>query len=753
MTIKKQSDIAQEALDFHSEGKKGKIGIALYKPLANQIDLSLAYTPGVAAPCLEIYKDPLAAFKYTAKGNFVAVISNGTAVLGLGNLGALASKPVMEGKAALFKRFADVDSMDLELDTEDPTEFINTVRCLSPTFGGINLEDIKAPDCFIIERELKKLLHIPVFHDDQHGTAIIVAAGIMNALEITNKNIKDVRIVVNGAGAAAIACIQLIKEIGLPHENAILCDTSGVIYKGRTNGMNEWKEANASETKARTLTEALDGADIFLGLSAKGALTGDMILKMAPRPIIFAMANPDPEITPQEAKHFRPDAIVATGRSDYNNQINNVMCFPYIFRGALDVEALMINEEMKIAAAKAIANLAKEKVPEEVASAYQGKEYVYGPEYIIPVPFDPRLIQEVPAAVAEAAMRSGVARKPIIDFAAYKRSLAQRLNPTHTLINSFFAKLELNQKTIIFSEGEEEQIIIAATQWCNNGYGSAILVGNEEVVEQKFILLNIKRSSKISITNYASNKNSESYVSYIYQKLQRKGYTMADCLNLMRRDSDVFASVILAHKEGDALITGITQPYLSVLNSVMQIIDRKEKRVAFALSALIKDGKIIFIADTAVNELPTSEMLADIAISAAEEVESMGYTPRVALISFSTFGKPMREHATRVREAVKIIDQKNVSFEYDGEMSVDVALNKTLLNSYPFCRLSEPANILIMPALHSSSISAKLLQEFGGATLVGPILSGLDRPVQILQNNASILDILGAAAIAARPML
>lgn len=743
-----KDSIYADALKFHSEGRKGKIALDPSKPLTTQRDLSLAYSPGVAAPCLEIAKDPALAYEYTSKGNFVAVISNGTAVLGLGNLGALASKPVMEGKAVLFKRFADIDAIDLEVSTENPEEFINAIKFLGASWGGVNLEDIKAPECFIIEQELKKLMDIPVFHDDQHGTAIITAAGMLNAAHLTGREFKNMKVVVNGAGAAAIACINLLKSMGLPHQNAILCDTNGVIYKGRTSGMNQWKEEHAIETELRTLADAMKGADVFLGLSVKGAVNQEMVASMAENPIIFAMANPEPEITPEEVKVIRNDAIVATGRSDYNNQVNNVMGFPYIFRGALDVQAKTINEEMKIAAAKAIAMLAREEVPEEVSAAYGGRKLRYGPEYIIPVPFDARLIQVVPMAVAEAAMRSGVARKPITDLYAYRRQLAARLNPSINMMNMFFERLRNNPKTIIFAEGEEENVIRAATKWSSLGYGKAILVGSTQQITAVMQEIGASLDDNIEIADPATSSYQLEFTAQLYKRLQRTGNLERDCRNLILRERNIFAAMQLKNKMADAMVTGLTKSYLKSIEDIEKVIDKEENKILFGLSVLIAKERTIFIADTNINEIPTAEELVQIAIHSAEEVKKMGHDPRVAFISFSNFGNPMREKGQRVRNAVELMDKMNVDFEYDGELQANVALNAELLKLYPFCRLSKPANILIMPALHSANIASKLLQEVGGGRLIGPVLCGLTQSVQIVQMGASESDILNMAALA-----
>lgn len=739
----------EEALRFHTrDGKPGKVSMTPTKPLMTQRDLSLAYSPGVAVPCEEIAKDPAKAYDYTAKGNYVAVISNGTAVLGLGNLGALASKPVMEGKSVLFKRFADIDSVDVEVDTADADEFINAVKYLGPSWGGINLEDIGSPECFIIEEKLKELMDIPVFHDDQHGTAIICAAGIINAAEITGRKIKDLKVVLNGAGAAGISCVKLLKLMGVPHENVICCDRNGVIYEGRTEGMNQWKSPLAVPTKARTLKEALKGADVFLGLSVAGAVSKDMVKDMAKQPIIFAMANPVPEILPEEAREACPDAIIATGRSDYPNQVNNVMGFPYIFRGALDVRATNINEEMKLAAAEALAKLAKEAVPDEVLSAYSGRKLEFGPEYIIPTPFDPRLIVAVPAAVAKAAMETGVAQKPIKDMNEYKRELGARLNPTANTMNLLFDRVRENPKTIIFSEGEEEKIIRAAAHWRDQGYGLPKIVGREDKVLKQMEELGVEPEG-IEICNAANNSRVDEYIDYLYNKLQRKGYLRRDCVRLVKTDRNVFASCMLEMGDGDAMITGLTRSYYDSLKDVFHVVGSKKGELAFGLSIMLAKGKTVFIADTTVNELPTSEQLADIAEAAAREARNLGHEPRVAMLSYSTFGSVRRKRAEDMREVVEILDQRKVDFEYDGEMSPDIALNDELLKLYPFSRLSGPANILIMPALHSANIAYKLLQEFGGVTAIGPMLVGLEKPVQVVRSTASVSEILNLAALGA----
>ena len=748
----KYTPFEEEALAFHKrDGVPGKVAIMPTKPLLTQRDLSLAYSPGVAIPCLEIAEDPAKAYDYTAKGNMVAVISNGTAVLGLGNLGALASKPVMEGKAVLFKRFADIDSIDIEVDTSDVDEFVNAVKFLGPSWGGINLEDIAGPECFIIEEKLKEFMNIPVFHDDQHGTAIICAAGLINAAEITGRKISDMTIVVNGAGAAGIACLELMKTLGIKNENAYLCDRDGVIYQGRQHGMNQWKSAHAVKTDKRTLEDAMTGADVFLGLSAKDAVSKKMVKRMAKNPIIFAMANPDPEITPDAVREVRSDAIIATGRSDYDNQVNNVMGFPYIFRGALDVRATAINEEMKLAAAQALADLAREDVPDEVAMAYQGRRMVYGPNYIIPTPFDPRLIYTIPPAVAKAAMETGVASKPIKDFDEYKRQLKARLNPTANSLGLIFEQLVQNPKQVIFAEGEEEQIIRAAIQWVDNGYGRAVLVGREKKILERLKELNLSKSKLegIDITNAALDPNIDEYIEFLYGRLQRKGYLHRDCARLVKNDRNIFSACKLACGHGDTLISGVVRGYTKTLEEITTVLDAKEGAVMFGMSVILAQNKTLFVSDTTVHELPSAEQLVKIAIQTAEKAREFGHEPRVAFLSFSNFGSPMREKAKRIREAVELLDKMTVDFEYEGEMSPDVALNPELAKLYPFNRLSGPANVLIMPALHSASIASKLIQEMGNATVVGPILVGLEKHAQVITMGAKVSDIINAAALAA----
>jgi malate dehydrogenase (oxaloacetate-decarboxylating)(NADP+) len=739
----------QEALAFHSQGKPGKLEIVPSKPMATQRDLSLAYSPGVAVPVKAIAADPAAAFDYTTRGNMVAVISNGTAILGLGDLGALASKPVMEGKAVLFKRFADVDAIDLEVDTKDVDAFIAAVRYLGPSFGGINLEDIKAPDCFIIEQQLQEMMDIPVFHDDQHGTAIIAAAGLFNALKITGRNIGSTRLVVNGAGAAGIACVELVKAMGFAPDNVILCDTKGVVYKGRSEGMNQWKSAHAAVTDRRTLAEALEGADVFFGLSVKGAVTAEMVRSMAHSPIIFAMANPDPEISPDDAHAVRDDVIIATGRSDYSNQVNNVLGFPYIFRGALDVRATSINMEMKIAAARALADLAQEDVPDEVAVAYQGARPRFGRDYIIPAPFDPRLMIRIPVAVAKAAMETGVARQPIADLSAYAASLSARRDPVAGTLARLYSKVRRYPKKMVFAEGEEEAVIRAAASYVNQGLGTAVLVGREDRVEAAAAFAGVELRDGIEVQNARISSRTNAYAQFLYERLQRKGYLMRDCVRLASLDRNHFAACMVAMGDADAMVTGLTRNYSIALEDIRRAVDAKPGHRMIGVSIVISRGRTVLVADTAVHDMPTSEELAEIAIEAASVARRLGYEPRVAMLAYSTFGHPEGERAERVREAVRILDRQRVDFEYDGEMGADIALNREAMALYPFCRLSGPANVLVMPAFHSASIATKMLQELGGATVIGPILVGLDKPIQIVPLAAKDSDLVNMAVLAA----
>ena len=736
----------REALLFHSEGRPGKIEIVASKPLTTQRDLALAYSPGVAIPVQAIADDPATAYDYTAKGNLVAVVSNGTAILGMGNLGALASKPVMEGKAVLFKRFADVDAIDLELKTEDVDRFIDAVELLEPSFGGINLEDIKAPECFIIEQTLRERMNIPVFHDDQHGTAIITAAGLINACLLTGRHLSDIKVAVNGAGAAAIACTELIKAMGVRHENVLMCDRSGVIYQGRDK-VNQWQSAHAVVTEKRTLTEALEGADVFLGLSAAGALKPEMVEHMAKAPIIFAMANPEPEIRPELAKSVRPDAIIATGRSDYPNQVNNVLGFPFIFRGALDVRATGINEEMKIAAAQAIAELAREAVPEEVAAAY-GVRHSFGADYIIPAPFDPRLMEVVPAAVAKAAMDSGVATKPILDMAAYRQQLRGRLNPTTSVLAQAYEGARAQPKRVLFAEGEEEVVLRAAVAFREGGYGTPVLVGRDDV-HDRLLALGVKDVEQYEVHNSRNSPLVPRMVDFLYERLQRRGYLRRDCERMINQDRNIFGAVLLQLGEADAMITGVTRTYAQTIREVRKVIDVEAGRTAFGIHVMVGQSHTVFMADTTINERPTAEELADIAEQTAAVARRMGHEPRVAFLSYSTFGNPEGRWLENLRAAVHVLDERKVGFEYEGEMAPDVALNPRQLANYPFARLSGPANVLIMPGLQSANISAKLLRELGGDAVIGPMLVGMEKPVQIAPMTSTAGELVTLAVLAA----
>ena len=748
----KRAFLDDEALTFHRLPTPGKLGVHATKPMATQRDLSLAYSPGVAAPVLKIAADPDSAYDYTSKGNMVAVISNGTAILGLGNLGALASKPVMEGKSVLFKRFADVDSIDIECVTTDPDEFITVVKNIGLTFGGINLEDIKSPECFLIETALQDLLDIPVFHDDQHGTAIISAAGLINACEITGRKLEDVKLVLCGVGAAGIASLELMKAMGVKSENCIAVDTTGVIYQGRSESMNQWKSAHAVDTDKRTLAEAMVGADVFIGLSVKGALTREMVASMAPNPIIFAMANPDPEITPEEVAEVRTDAIMATGRSDYPNQINNVLGFPYIFRGALDVRARRVNHEMKLAAAQALAELAREDVPDEVAAAYHGRRLKFGPEYIIPTPFDPRLIWYVPPFIAQAAMDTGVARKPIDDMDGYRADLAQRLDPTAAFLQKISGIVQgRRKKRIVFAEGEDATVIRAAYAFQNQGLGKAVLLGREELIEQNMAVAGIDpKTSNLEIVNARVSDHNADYVDYLYKRQQRNGYLIRDVQRLINLDRNSFAAAMVAFGHADGMVTGVTRPFDRCLTEVLRVIDPAPGGRVMGMSIVLAKGRTLFVADTNVTELPDSQDLVEIAREAANAVRRLGEEPRVAFLSYSTFGHPPGERASRIREAVELMDrQGDLGFEYDGEMPPDLALEPWLRGNYPFMRLTDAANVLIMPAIHSASISTKLVQALGGATVLGPILLGLSHSVQICPLSATVSQIINAAMAAA----
>jgi len=740
----------KEALEFHSHKKPGKIEIVSSKNITTKRDLALAYSPGVAAPVKAISENPEAAYDYTSKGNLVAVISNGSAILGMGNLGALASKPVMEGKAVLFKRFADIDSIDLEIDCNDANEIVNSIKNFAPSFGGINLEDIAAPDCFVIEQRLKEILDIPVFHDDQHGTAIITTAALINALDINGKSIKDVKIVVNGAGASAIACTELFKNSGVLNENVIMLDRKGVIYNGRLAGMDQWKSRHAIETKLRTLEEAIEGADVFLGLSAKGALKKEFVKKMAKDPIIFACANPDPEILPEEIEEVRSDAIIATGRSDYPNQVNNLIGFPYIFRGALDVRSKTINEEMKVAAAKAIAELAREDVPDEVVAAMGGERPHYGKNYIIPSTFDPRLISVIPAAVAKAAMDSGVARKPINDFEIYKDQLKQRLDPTVTIMQGINSYIKKNPKKIVFADGEDVNTLKAAIAFKNSKLGIPILVGKEEKIKEQIKKIGYDENFDIEIVNSKDTVKREKYVEYLFKKLQREqGLLKWDCDRLVRNDRVVWASCMVACGDADGAVTGNTRRFGASLNKIKQVVNPRNGEIMFGLNLVVHKGRTIFVADTSVHEYPSSEEMSEIAISAARVVRLFGFDPKVAFVSHSTFGQPITSRTKHIKKAVDILKEKNVDFEFDGDMQPDVALNKDYKDLYPFSKIVGNANILIMPGQHSAAISYKMMKELGDTQVIGPLLIGLGLPIEIAPLRTSTSELINLASIAA----
>ena len=740
----------KEALEFHSLNKPGKIEINSSKPMTTKRDLALAYSPGVAVPVQAIADDPETAYDYTSKGNLVAVISNGSAILGMGNLGALASKPVMEGKAVLFKRFADIDSIDLEIDSQDSDEIINSIKNFACSFGGINLEDIAAPDCFIIEEKLKEILDIPVFHDDQHGTAIITTAALINALDISGKSIKDIKVVVNGAGASAIACTNLFKNSGVPSENVIMLDRKGVVYRGRTEGMDQWKSAHAVETKKRTLEEAINGADVFLGLSAKGALKKELVKTMAKNPIIFACANPDPEITPEEIMEVRDDAIIATGRSDYPNQVNNLIGFPYIFRGALDVRATTINEEMKVAAANAIAKLAREDVPDEVVAAMGGDRPKYGKDYIIPSTFDPRLISVIPAAVAKAAMDSGVAKKPIKDFEAYRDQLKQRLDPSVTIMQGINSHIKKNQKRIVFADGEDENTLKAAIAFKNSKLGTPILIGKKTKIKERIKEIGYNENFDIEIVNSEDKEKREKYVNFLFEKMQReKGLLERDCDRLVRNDRVIWASCMVACGDADGAVTGNTRRFGASFDKVTQVIDARPGEIMFGLNMVVAKGKTIFVGDTSVNEYPSSEELAEIAISSARVVKMFGFVPKVAFVSHSTFGQPLTSRTKHIKKAVQILKDKNVDFDFDGDMQPDVALNEEYKELYPFSSIVGNANILIMPGQHSAAISYKMMKSLGDTKVIGPLLIGLGQPIEIAPLRSSTSEIINLASVAA----
>jgi malate dehydrogenase (oxaloacetate-decarboxylating)(NADP+) len=740
----------KEALEFHSLNKPGKIEINSSKPMTTKRDLALAYSPGVAVPVQAIADDPETAYDYTSKGNLVAVISNGSAILGMGNLGALASKPVMEGKAVLFKRFADIDSIDLEIDSQDSDEIINSIKNFACSFGGINLEDIAAPDCFIIEEKLKEILDIPVFHDDQHGTAIITTAALINALDISGKSIKDIKVVVNGAGASAIACTNLFKNSGVLSENVIMLDRKGVVYRGRTEGMDQWKSAHAVETKKRTLEEAINGADVFLGLSAKGALKKELVKTMAKNPIIFACANPDPEITPEEIMEVRDDAIIATGRSDYPNQVNNLIGFPYIFRGALDVRATTINEEMKVAAANAIAKLAREDVPDEVVAAMGGDRPKYGKDYIIPSTFDPRLISVIPAAVAKAAMDSGVAKKPIKDFEAYRDQLKQRLDPSVTIMQGINSHIKKNQKRIVFADGEDENTLKAAIAFKNSKLGTPILIGKKSKIKERIKEIGYNENFDIEIVNSENKEKREKYVNFLFEKMQReKGLLERDCDRLVRNDRVIWASCMVACGDADGAVTGNTRRFGASFDKVTQVVDARPGEIMFGLNMVVAKGKTIFVGDTSVNEYPSSEELAEIAISSARVVKMFGFVPKVAFVSHSTFGQPLTSRTKHIKKAVQILKDKNVDFDFDGDMQPDVALNEEYKELYPFSSIVGNANILIMPGQHSAAISYKMMKSLGDTKVIGPLLIGLGQPIEIAPLRSSTSEIINLASVAA----
>jgi len=745
--IKHYSD--KEALEFHNSNKSGKIEIISSKPMTTKRDLALAYSPGVAAPVKAIYKNPELAYEYTTKGNLVAVISNGSAVLGLGNLGAIASKPVMEGKAVLFKRFADIDAIDLEIDSNNPDEIINSIKNFASSFGGINLEDIAAPDCFIIETKLKKLLNIPVFHDDQHGTAIITCAALINAIDIAKKNINNIKVVVNGAGASAMACANLFIKFGVKNKNLVMLDRKGVIYQGRKI-LNKWKSNFAVNTKDRTLNDAIKNADVFLGLSSAGVLKKDMIKKMAKNPIIFACANPDPEITPEEVEEVRDDAIIATGRSDYPNQVNNLIGFPYIFRGALDVRAKTINEDMKIAAANAIASLARKRVPDEVVAAMGGERPKYGKNYIIPSTFDPRLISVIPVAVAKAAAKSGVARKKIDNFEIYSEQLKQRLDPSVTIMQGINSQIKKNQKTVVFADGEDENTLKAAIAFKNSGLGTPIIVAKEKVVKQRLKEIGYAENFNIKIVNSTDKNKREKYVKFLFKKLHRdEGLLERDCDRMVRNDRVIWGACMVSNGDADAMVTGNTRRYAQSLEKIKKVVDPRPGEIMFGLNMLVNKGKTVFIGDTTVNEYPSSQELAEIAISSARVVRLFGFDPKVAFLSHSTFGQPITSRTKHIRDAVEIHKNKKVDFKFDGDMQPDVALSEEYAELYPFSEIVGNANILIMPGQHSAAISYKIMKALGGSKVIGPLLVGLGQPIEIAPLRSSTSDIINLASVAA----
>ena len=739
----------KEALEFHSSKKSGKIEIISSKPMTTKRDLALAYSPGVAAPVKAIAENPEFAYDYTTKGNLVAVISNGSAILGLGNLGAIASKPVMEGKAVLFKRFADIDAIDLEIDSFDPDEIVNSIKNFAVSFGGINLEDIAAPDCFVIEEKLKKILNIPVFHDDQHGTAIITCAALINAIDIAKKNIKKIKVVVNGAGASAMACTNLLINNGVLKKNITMLDRKGVIHKKRNN-LNKWKSVYAIETRHRNLNDAIKGADVFLGLSSPNILKKEMVKKMAKKPIIFACANPDPEITPEEVEEVRSDAIIATGRSDYPNQVNNLIGFPYIFRGALDVRAKTINEEMKVAAVNAIAALARKRVPDEVVAVMGGERPKYGKEYIIPSTFDPRLISVIPVAVAKAAIKSGVARKKIENFEIYTEQLKQRLDPSVTIMQGINSQIKKTQKKVVFADGEDENTLKAAIAFKNSGLGIPVIIAKETKVKERLKEIGFSENFNIEIINSTIKEKRQKYVNFIFKKLHKEhGFLERDCDRMVRNDRVVWGACMVSCGDADAMVTGNTRRYAQSLEKINKVIDARPGEIMFGLNMVVNKGRTVFIGDTSVHEYPSSEQLSEIAISAARVVRLFGFNPKVAFLSHSTFGQPVTSRTKHIRDAVEILQDKKVDFQFDGDMQPDVALDEEYKELYPFSGIVGNANILIMPGQHSAAISYKIMKTLGGAKVIGPLLIGLGQAIEIAPLRSSTSDILNLASVAA----
>ncbi|MDY0268713.1 NADP-dependent malic enzyme [Trichloromonas sp.] len=739
----------QEALDYHSSGRKGKIEVITTKPCATSRDLSLAYSPGVAEPCLEIEKNPDDAYKYTAKGNLVAVVSNGTAVLGLGDIGALAGKPVMEGKGVLFKRFADVDVFDIELNTKDSDEIVRTVKILEPTFGGINLEDIKGPECFYIEEKLKEIMDIPVFHDDQHGTAIIANAGLINAVEIVGKKIGEIKIVFNGAGAAGIACAKMALTLGADPKKMILCDTKGVIYNGRSEGMNPYKQRFATDLPCRTLAEAMVDTDVFFGVSSKGALTPAMVKSMAKDPIIFAMANPDPEITPDEAKAVRGDVIIGTGRSDYNNQVNNVLCFPFLFRGALDTHARAINDEMKMAACLALAKLAKEDVPDSVRKAYGGVDIKFGREYLLPKPFDPRVLLHVAPAVAKAAMDSGVARLPIDDLDKYRERLEALQGRSKEIMRVLINKAKSNPKRVVFPEGEEDKILRAVAILLEERIAIPILLGDVEVIRARARELNIDLGNTEIIDPRQAEKT-PGYTEELFARRQRKGVTLAEARRMLRNNRNYFGAMMVEQGDADTMLSGINAHYPETIRPALEIIGKKEGlSKVHGMYMMVTKKDVVFFADTTVAIEPTAEELAETAILTAEKARHFGIEPRVAMLSFSNFGSAYHPLTLNVKRATALVKQRAPELIVDGEIQANVALDPDLVErQYPFSKLKGNANIFIFPDLQSGNISYKLLHKLGGAEQIGPILMGTKKPVHVLQRGDDVTDIVNMAAVA-----